>query len=511
MRAERARIFLLVGVMFLQAEVRAERNGNHGSGGGQNPLSTITLGGGKNTLPLPPFDSGQVLSITQNLAQTIRESHPKNWIELQKITGSILVNATNPKKLPKYDQARVSRAVDQLASSVAQRSPDSWEDFGQVLNGFTNVIPAAVMENIIAFQVLQKEASEKNLDQADKDANPAGDKGERSDEGKSGGPIPDRLSPEARAALDKQLDRNIGKFNGFEAPAKPAFSAFNLPAPASAPTGAGKKDGGKPGTERNDLPSSGVNVFSSNGGTSPATPPMVPVLSQNSPSFPNFPGGDGKPAAPSAGDTFSDRSRESSTSTSTVGPSLQTASNESIGQLISSLVDKLTQNPQGASALPSNGTAGAVTKTEPKTKTDLKLRENGTRVPGTGPGGGADYGVAGVGNNEEPPAKANESWGGTAEQWLKAALGLKDPEGSDEADGEKALGLTDDGSALTLSSLTDGHLGTKTRARVIASLAEAGVSESTAHRLYEGALYSAWGSTFGFLAYALRRIRRKRS
>ncbi len=511
MGLKRARASLLAGVLLLQAgTVRAARDESHGPR--QNPLSEITLGGSNNSVPLPPFDRDQVKSITRNLAQTFHQYHPKNWIELQKVLGAVLVNPTSPKKLPKFEREKVEKAVFQIANSVAARSPDSWEDFGGILNRFTDVIPASVMENIIAFQVLQKEANEKNLDKVEKENSPTAE-GKTPEEttGKTAEAERDRLNPQTRDALDKQLDSNIGKFNGFDTLAKPAFTPSNGLAGANAPTASGKKDAGKPGTERNDLPSTGLNVFSTNGGSTPGSPPMIPVLSQNSPAFPNFPMEGIPPASSPSVDKSSEKTSNSSTSMSTTPPSAQNASSESIGQLISALVDKLTKNPQGASALPGTGTAGPVAKADPRAKADTKLRENGTRVPGTGPSGGADYGVAGVGNNEETPLKASETLGGTAEQWLKAALGLKDPESLDETGGSEVRGLTDDGATLTLSALSEGHLGTKTRARVVASLSEAGVSQGTAHRLYEGALYSAWGSTLGFLAYALRRLRRKRS
>lgn len=519
MRFEKARISLLVGLLLLQTEsVRAEKSGNHGPGSHPStPPRSVNLGTGSN-FPLPTFDTDQVKSITQNIAQTFHQHHPKNWIELQRTVGAVLVNPTSPRRLPKFDQAKVEKAVFQLANSVAAQSPDSWEDFGQILNGFTGVIPAAVMENIIAFQVLQREASERNQDKVEK-ANEAGQPGagEESD-GKGDGKSGEGLSPEAKEALDKRLDDNIGKFSGFDTPAKAFSPLAALTSPStSAAGGADKKDPKSTAQDSRDAASkatpSPLNLFSTGPGNAPLNGPMIPVLSQNSPSFPNFPVDSPAGAASPSTTSQIEKSSEKSSSTSTsVLPGIDKPAPDN--QLLSSLISQLTKNVQASSALPAAAVPqGAVAKAQAKAKEAQANRTNGTRLFSSGRGGGENFGEAGVGSNEESVARGAQGWLGTAEQWLKAALGLKDPEGSEtESEEGKAHGLSDSGEFLAMGALADGPLGSKARSRVVASVADAtGVSVGTAHRLYQGALYSAWGSTLGYLAFALRRFRKKRS
>ncbi len=513
--SRKAGISWIVGMAVLACPAFAARNVNHASPQTTPPISSgaagFGAGPGSSSVPLPSFDAERVQRVTKELLFKFKSSKPNNWIELQAAAGSVMVNATVPGKLPKFNQERVGNAVEQLAGEIATKNPGSWQELGKILNRFTGVIPASVMENIIAFRIMQRQASDKNQDKlAQNDAVKPEDGATQADAASP----KERLNPEAREALDKELDNNIGKFSGFLPPQQPAWSPFTgLMGGSTATKPEGSKDSAG-GGNKNDGPR-GINVFSSSPATAASAPqPMIPVLSQEPTTFPNFPSeSSGNPSVIPSENSSVEKTTTNNNNSSVFKSEVKPLDADKIlSALVSQLPPKETQSatPLAPSEFP------AMVKAEKLEVEKDKKRQVGTKVGKTGASGAENYGVAGVGSGTDIVATGAQTWLGTAEQWVRAALGLQDPKdmlwnGEEDEFATKKLGTAELGgeSFLSLGGLMDGR--SKGRSRVVASVAEAtGVDIGTAHRLYQGALYSAWGSTIGFLAFALRRLRRKK-
>ena len=329
---------------------------------------------------------------------------------------------------------------------------------------------------------------------------------------------------EARKAVEKELDTNIGKFTGFMGPASPLLPNLNgfpssVTGSGSLPVGStGKSNGNSPGKTANAASNNSFTNIQETNTTSPSAPPMVPVLSQNSPTFPTVPTESG--VTPVASPPGADDKKLPLPPEATVGkPTLLSGIPKlaAVDGLMSSIVAQLPKGPVSVSASPLPLKPTLLGERTVKAAEADKARKNGVRLGQTGPSGAENFGVAGEGAGEWPttvPA-ATGSWMGSAMDWLLSALGLKDSAASDDegkglADSEPYLRTA--GEFGDIAGTLDSPFGPKSRNRVIASVVEkTGMSVRSASRLYYGALYAAWSGTVGLLAFALRRMRRKTS
>ena len=105
---------------------------------------------------LPEFNPKRVSEVAEDVARTVSQLRPKNWIELQEFNGAATEHHPIKGNLPKFRPRIVSKVAREISRKVDQFNPRSWGELGAILSQYTNLVPDQVMKNIILHKAFHK-------------------------------------------------------------------------------------------------------------------------------------------------------------------------------------------------------------------------------------------------------------------------------------------------------------------------------------------------------------------